>query len=245
MMSASSGRWWGRSRLTPTRCGSASCRRSSGSRWGWPPTCGSRRRWGRSRSAISGSGRSCGGPPPPPRRSTCSPVTPSRTSATGAWSGSATRSTRRSRTAAERFGFTFEGIFRQHRGGQGPQPRHRLVLDHRRASGPRIEARLRGLPRTRQLRRAGPPAALAQRSRSAPLAERPEPAKLHRSRPRAKGRDEGSGGLAADAGHLRGRPRPRPPRRLLRPAEGDPADAARLHAGSAEPRQWRAAAGRG
>ena len=34
--------------------------------------------------------------------------------------------------AAARLGFTFEGVFRQRRGRQGPQPGHRLVRHHRR-----------------------------------------------------------------------------------------------------------------
>ena len=57
-----------------------------------------------------------------------------------------------SRVAAARLGFTYEGRFRQGNGLQGPQPRHRLVLDHRRrvAAHPR---RPRGLARPRQLRR--------------------------------------------------------------------------------------------
>ena len=36
---------------------------------------------------------------------------------------------RPSRRAAERFGFSFEGVFRQATDRQGPQPRHRLVRD--------------------------------------------------------------------------------------------------------------------
>ena len=35
----------------------------------------------------------------------------------------------RSRAAALKLGFTFEGVFRAAHGAQGPQPRHRLVLD--------------------------------------------------------------------------------------------------------------------
>ena len=50
----------------------------------------------------------------PPRRNTCSRATCSRRSATAATNGNATRSMRRRAAPRERFGFTFEGIFRQH-----------------------------------------------------------------------------------------------------------------------------------
>ncbi len=39
-----------------------------------------------------------------------------------------------------RFGFRFEGVFRAAHGGQGPQPRHGLVRDHRRRAGRRVRA---------------------------------------------------------------------------------------------------------
>ena len=42
---------------------------------------------------------------------------------------------RPSRRAAQRFGFSFEGVFRQHIDRQGAQPRHRLVRDDRRRLG--------------------------------------------------------------------------------------------------------------
>ena len=50
----------------------------------------------------------------------------------------------RSRRAAERFGFTFEGVFRQHMIVKGAQPRHGLVLDPRRRVAGRAR-RLRGV----------------------------------------------------------------------------------------------------
>ena len=77
-------------------------------------SCASSPRTGASRSATSGSARRCSARPRPPRRSTCSRARRSTGSATAAWSGSATPPTTRSRRAAERFGFTFEGVFRQH-----------------------------------------------------------------------------------------------------------------------------------
>ena len=77
-------------------------------------TCASSPRTAASRSATSGSARRCSARPRPPRRSTCSRARRSTASATAASSGSATPPTTRSRRAAERFGFTFEGVFRQH-----------------------------------------------------------------------------------------------------------------------------------
>ena len=58
-----------------------------------------------------------------------------------------------SKRAAERFGFTFEEIFRRRasRSRQGPQPRYRLVLDARcRVAG--AQGRLRALARARRFR---------------------------------------------------------------------------------------------
>ena len=52
--------------------------------------------------------------------------------------------------AAKRLGFRFEGIFRQAMVVEGPQPRHRVVLDPRHASGPRCAPRSSAgsIPRT-------------------------------------------------------------------------------------------------
>ena len=40
-----------------------------------------------------------------------------------------------SRRAAQRFGFSYEAVFRQATRRQGPEPRHRLVRDDRRRLG--------------------------------------------------------------------------------------------------------------
>ena len=65
-----------------------------------------------------------------------------------------------SRRAAERFGFTFEGIFRQHQivKGRNRDTAWYAILDHEWPADPR---RLRGLARRRELRRGGPSAAPA------------------------------------------------------------------------------------
>jgi RimJ/RimL family protein N-acetyltransferase len=60
-----------------------------------------------------------------------------------------------SRAAALRFGFTFEGIFRQAIVYKGRNRGHRVVLD-RRWRMARDQGRLRRLARPLQLRRAGP-----------------------------------------------------------------------------------------
>ena len=61
---------------------------------------------------------------------------------------------RPSRRAAQRFGFSFEGVFRQHLDRQGPQPRHRLVRDDRR----RLGLPAAGLGRPGSTRRTSTPA---------------------------------------------------------------------------------------
>ena len=58
-----------------------------------------------------------------------------------------------SRRAAERFGFTFEGIFRRRQDRQGPEPRHGLVRDGSTASGLPIRAAFEALARDEELRR--------------------------------------------------------------------------------------------
>ena len=67
-----------------------------------------------------------------------------------------------SRRAAERYGFTFEGVFGAH-DCQRPQSRHRLVFDARfgMALAPR---RLRGLARSWQFRRGRAPEGFARRA---------------------------------------------------------------------------------
>ena len=67
-----------------------------------------------------------------------------------------------SRRAATRLGFTYEGTVPPPHGHQGPQPRHRLVLGHRRrvAGG---QGRARAVARPGQLRRRGAAARAAER----------------------------------------------------------------------------------
>ena len=67
-----------------------------------------------SRSATSIGGRSSRASRRRPKRSSCSCNTPSTSSAIAATNGNATTRNEPSKRAAERFGFKFEGIFRQH-----------------------------------------------------------------------------------------------------------------------------------
>jgi RimJ/RimL family protein N-acetyltransferase len=82
----------------------------------------------------------------------------------------------RSRAAALRYGFRFEGIFRQADVYQGPQPRHRLALDHRlRMAGGKTG--LRALARSGEFRRrrqSAPQPVGADACRIAPMLTRAE-----------------------------------------------------------------------
>ena len=145
-----------RRRNRPIRCSSPSSTMPPAARSAIRPSCASTCRTASSRSATSCIRRRCSAPPARPKRNICSRATSSTSSATAATSGSATTSTRRRSARRKRFGFSFEGVFRQHMIVKGPQPRHRLVRDARqRMAG--AQGGLRALARARQFRPPGPP----------------------------------------------------------------------------------------
>ena len=145
--------------------------------WGRPATCGSTRRTARSRSAASSSPRPCAARPPATEaifllaRHVFDDLGYRRLE----WKCNALNAgSRRGRRALR---LPLRGRLPPGRSRQGPQPRHRLVLDPRRgvARGPR---RLRGLARPGELRRRRHPEALARR----PDARRRAARQLIRSR---------------------------------------------------------------